>query len=139
VPAPLDVKHTFTAIRDVARTLVTVATDERGWGTAWLVPSNPPLTARELANRFTRVVGAPAPKLTSIPYPVLWTAGLFSPLLRELRTTHYQFARPFVLDSSVTERTFGLAPSDLDGPLAEAANTAKDLTSVLGQRPAANH
>jgi len=136
VPAPLDVKHTWTSIHDVARTLVTVAGDERGWGTAWLVPSNPPLTIRELANRFTRVVGAPAPKLTPIPYPVLWTTGLFSPLLRELRTTHYQFAHPFVLDSSATERTFGLAPSDLDGALAEAAASANDLTSVLGQRPA---
>ena len=136
VPAPLDVKHTWTSIHDVARTLVTVAGDERAWGTAWLVPSNPPLTIRELATRFTRVVGAPAPKLTPIPYPVLWTTGLFSPLLRELRTTHYQFARPFVLDSSATERTFGLAPSDLDGALAEAAAGANDLTSVLGQRPA---
>ena len=139
VPAPLDVKHTWTSIHDVARTLVTVAGDERARGTAWLVPSNPPLTIRELATRFTEVVGAPAPKLTAVPYPVLWTTGIFSPLLRELRTTHYQFARPFVLDSSVTERTFDLAPSDLDGRLAEAAAGANDLTSVLGQRPAASH
>jgi nucleoside-diphosphate-sugar epimerase len=118
VPGALDVPHTWTSIADVARTLVTVAGDERGWGRAWLVPSNPPLTIREVTTRFTTVAGAPAPKLTSIPYPVLWTAGLFSPLLRELRATHYQFVRPFVLDGSLTERTFGLAPSDLDKALA---------------------
>jgi nucleoside-diphosphate-sugar epimerase len=112
------VPHTWTSIADVARTLVTVAGDERGWGRAWLVPSNPPLTIREVTTRFTTVAGAPAPKLTAIPYPVLWTAGLFSPLLRELRATHYQFVRPFVLDSSLTERTFRLAPSDLDKALA---------------------
>jgi nucleoside-diphosphate-sugar epimerase len=121
VPSPLDVPHTWTSISDVARTLVTVAGDERGWGTAWLVPSNPPLTVRELATRFTRVAGVPAPKLTQIPYATLWAVGLFSPLVRELRATHYQFAEPFVLDSSLTEQTFGLRPSDLDGALARVA------------------
>jgi nucleoside-diphosphate-sugar epimerase len=120
VPGALDVPHTWTSVVDVARTLISVAGDERGWGRAWLVPSNPPLTIREAATRLTTVAGAPAPKLTRIPYPALWTLGLFSPLLRELRATHYQFARPFVLDGSLTEDTFDLKPSDLDGRLAEA-------------------
>ena len=40
--------------------------------------------------------------------------GLFVPLVRELRTTRYEFVLPFVVDSSLTERTFGLAPTDLD-------------------------
>jgi nucleoside-diphosphate-sugar epimerase len=110
VPTALDVPHTWTSITDVARTLITVAGDERGWGKAWLVPSNPPLTFREACTRLTTAAGAPAPKLTRIPYPMLWTLGLFSPLLRELRATSYQFTRPFVLDSSVTEETFGLKP-----------------------------
>ena len=35
------------------------------------------------------------PKLTSLPYPVLWTSGLFSPTLRELRITNYPWTRPF--------------------------------------------
>jgi nucleoside-diphosphate-sugar epimerase len=112
VPAALDVPHSWTSIGDVAKTLVTVATDERAWGKAWLVPTDAPLTVRELSERFTKVVGAPAPKLATVPYPVLWAAGLFSPMLRELRTTRYQFVRPFVLDSTVTERTFGLTPMD---------------------------
>src|SRR5215471_17809369 len=64
VPAPLDVPHSWTAIRDAARTLVTVATDERAWGKAWLVPTHPPLTVRQLAARFATAVGAPAPKLS---------------------------------------------------------------------------
>src|SRR3989440_10962943 len=114
LPTALDVPHSWTSIGDAATTLVTVATDERAWGKAWLVPTNPPLTVRELAHRFAAVAGAPEPRLTSVPYPLLWSAGLFSPTLRELRTTRYQFVHPFVIDSSVTERTFGLAPTDLD-------------------------
>lgn len=115
--APLDVPHSWTSINDVARTLATVAADERGWGRAWLVPTNSPLTMRELAERLARVRGLPAPRLSSVPYAVLWTLGLFSPLMRELRTTYYQFARPLVIDSTLTERTFGLAPTALDTAL----------------------
>jgi hypothetical protein len=121
VPGALDVPHTWTAISDAARTLVTVATDARAWGKAWLTPTNPPLTVRALASRFASVVGAPAPKLATIPYPVLWATGLFVPLVRELRTTRYQFVSPFIVDSSLTERTFALPPSDLDAALKSVA------------------
>jgi nucleoside-diphosphate-sugar epimerase len=120
-PAALDVPHSWTSIADVARTLVTAATEELAWGKAWLVPTNPPLTVRQLATRFAEVNGLPAAKVSELPYGVLWTAGLFVPMLRELRTTRYQFTRPFVLDSSVTERTFDLAPSDLDVALKNVA------------------
>ena len=59
------------------------------------------------------MAGAPAPRLSTIPYPVMWAVGLFVPLVRELRTTRYQFASSFVVDASLTETTFGLAPTDL--------------------------
>jgi nucleoside-diphosphate-sugar epimerase len=124
VPAELDLPHSWTSTVDVATTLVTVATDERAWGTAWLVPTNLPLTIRDLATGFTKVAGAPAPKLAAVPYPVLWTGGLFSPMLRELRITRYQWNRPFVIDSTFTERTFGLAPIELDTALASVAARA---------------
>jgi nucleoside-diphosphate-sugar epimerase len=120
VPAPLDVPHSWTSVTDAARTLVAAASTEGAWGQAWLAPSNPPLTLRELAARFARVLGAEPPRLTEIPYPVLWAAGLFVPLLRELRATRYQFARPFVLDASATEQAFGLRPTALDAALAAA-------------------
>ena len=120
-PAPLDVPHSWTSITDCARTLVTVAADERALGQAWMVPTNPALTIRQLASRFAAVNGAPAPKLTAIPYPALWAPGVFSPMVKELRATHYQFTRPFVLDSSATTDEFGLTPVALDDALRDAA------------------
>jgi nucleoside-diphosphate-sugar epimerase len=120
-PWPLDVPHSWTAIADCARALATVATDERALGQVWLVPTNPALTVRQLATRFTEVNGAPKAKLTPIPYAVLWTTGVFSPLLKELRTTRYQFTSPFVIDSSATTETFGLEPTPIDDALREAA------------------
>ena len=38
---------------------------------------------------------------------MLAIAGLFSPMMRELRETTYQFRAPFVVDSSKFERAFG--------------------------------
>lgn len=74
---------------------------------------------RELATRFTELNGAPAPRLMSMPYPALWTAGLFSATVKELRHTYYQWSRPFTIDSSVTERELGLTPVSIDSALAD--------------------
>ena len=120
-PWPLDVPHSWTSIADCARTLTAAAADERAHGQAWLVPTNPALTVRQLATRFTEVNGAPAAKLMSIPYPVLWSTGLFSPMIKELRITRYQFTNPFVIDSSATTQAFGLEPTPLDAALRDAA------------------
>ncbi|MEV0840844.1 NAD-dependent epimerase/dehydratase family protein [Actinocatenispora sera] len=115
---PVDVPHTFTAITDMARTLVTAATTEAAWGRAWLVPSAAPLTVRELADRYAAVIGAPQPRITALPYPVLWSTGLANSFLREMRTTYYQWARPFTMDSSTTEAALGLTATPLSTVLA---------------------
>src|SRR5215472_1325082 len=120
-PFPLDVPHSWTSIADCARTLVAVATDERAFGQAWLVPTNPALTVRQLATRFAEVNGAPKAKLTAIPYPVMWAAGVFVPMIKELRTTRYQFTSPFVIDSRATTTAFGLEPTPMDAALRDAA------------------
>lgn len=118
VPAKLDVAHSWTSVSDVAATLVTAAATERAWGRGWLVPTNPPLTIRELATRFTQLNGAPAPRLTSMPYPALLAAGLFDVTVKELRHTYYQWSRPFTIDSGYTQRELGLVPTPIDSALA---------------------
>ena len=48
------------------------------------------------------------PVQASVASPALLAvAGLFSPLLRELRETAYQFRAPFVIDSSKFDAAFG--------------------------------
>jgi nucleoside-diphosphate-sugar epimerase len=117
--------HSWTSISDVAATLATVARDERAYGKAWLVPTQAPLTVKQLSDAFVSANGAPPAKVTPLPYSVLWFAGLFDPLTKELRTTHYQFAKPFVIDSSETESTFGLKPRSMDESLREAAQSIR--------------
>jgi len=115
VPADLDAPHTWTCTDDVAALLVTGVYDERAWGRAWHVPSPEPRSLRELTAIAAAELGV-RPKLTSMPYPVLWTAGLFNPMAKELRETQHQFRRPFVLDSTAAQETVGLVPT----PTAEA-------------------
>jgi len=117
VPADLDVPHTWTNVRDVAALLVTGVFDERAWGRPWHVPSAPPCSVRELSEIAATQLGARA-RVRSLPYSVLWTAGLFNAPARELRETQHQFRRPFVLDSSLAEQTFGLRPATLQDSVA---------------------
>ncbi|HET6529252.1 MAG TPA: NAD-dependent epimerase/dehydratase family protein [Actinoplanes sp.] len=128
-PADVDLPHSFTYTGDVARTLITLVRDERAHGRAWHVPSPPPLTIRELARRYFAVSGTEPVELRSLPRFVMRTAGLVVPMARELAEMDYQFYRPFVLDASLTTRTFGLQPSDLNVALREIAGAAAETAA----------
>jgi nucleoside-diphosphate-sugar epimerase len=124
-PADMDQPHTFTYTGDMARTLVTLARDERAWGRAWHVPSPAAITIRQMAARYCQVAGVPEVKVHSLPRFTMRAAGLAVPMARELAEMDYQFYGPFQMDSSRTERTFGLAPTDLDVALREVADAAE--------------
>ena len=113
VPADLDAPHTWTCVEDVAALLVTGVYDERAWGRAWHVPSTEPLSIRELTAIAAAQLGVTA-KLSSMPYAVLWAAGVVDPMAKELRETQHQFRHPFVLDSSAAQETFGLVPTPIE-------------------------
>ncbi|WP_131739774.1 NAD-dependent epimerase/dehydratase family protein [Actinomadura roseirufa] len=111
------VPHAWTYLPDVAEALAIAGTDERSWGRPWHVPTDPAISATAVAERLCELAGAPAPRLRRMPQPLFSALGAFSPMLRELRETRYQFDRPYVLDSSAFETTFGLAPTPLDDAL----------------------
>ncbi|WP_030275622.1 NAD-dependent epimerase/dehydratase family protein [Streptomyces sp. NRRL B-24484] len=106
-----DTAHSWTYTRDAARLLVAVGSDERAWGRPWHVPSNPPRSQREAVADLARAAGLPPVPVSRIPGPVLALLGLVNPTVRALRETSYQMERPFVMDSTAAERTFGLAPT----------------------------
>jgi nucleoside-diphosphate-sugar epimerase len=107
----VDQPHTWTAPVDVARTLVTAAADERGWGRAWHVPSNAPRTQRQAVDDLAAAAGVPSVKVSTVPTVMLRVVGLFQPVIRELKETEYQRERPYVLDDTAARETFGLEPT----------------------------
>ena len=106
-----DVPHTWTSVEDVARLLVTVAADERGWGRPWHVPSNAPRTQREVVADLCAAAGVAPVTVREHPAALMRVLGLVNPVIREFREVAYQFEQPFVLDSSAAQRTFGLEPT----------------------------
>jgi hypothetical protein len=66
---------------------------------------------------LARVAAVPEVPVRAVPALAIRAAGLFSPLMRELRETRYQFSEDFVMDSSAAQRTFGLEPTSWDSVL----------------------
>ena len=57
------------------------------------------------------------------------TAGLVNPMAREMAEMDYQFYRPFHLDSTLTEQTFGLKPTLLEVGIAETIADAQAIAT----------
>ncbi|MEV0623324.1 NAD-dependent epimerase/dehydratase family protein [Nonomuraea sp. NPDC050404] len=114
---PADVPHSWNYLPDVADALITAGSDERAWGRPWHAPTAEPLTFRQVGERMAERLGRPAPRMRTLPWPVLRVTGLFVPMLGELGHVRYQFTAPFVLDSSAFQRTFGAAPTPIDEAL----------------------
>ena len=106
-----DRPHTWSFTDDVARMLVTAGTDPGAWGRAWHVPSNEPLSQRQVIDDLARTADVGRVRVGTIPSALLYGMGLVSPLMRELRETEYQFRADFVMDSSAAQATFGLKPA----------------------------
>lgn len=111
VMADPDQPHTWTAVDDVAATLVALGADDRAWGSPWIVPSNPPVTVRQVLRQLGAHAGTGEPRLRRVPRGVLRAGGLVVPLLREVLGVLYQFDRPFVADGSATTDVFGVRPT----------------------------
>jgi nucleoside-diphosphate-sugar epimerase len=116
-----DAPHSWTYVPDIAATLAVLATDQRAWGHAWHVPTNPPMSQREILTALARDLGAPAPKLTRTPPWAVRAVGVVVPVVHELAEVRYQFDRPFVTNSSACQETFGVKPTPATAALAATA------------------
>ncbi|TQM33453.1 NAD-dependent epimerase/dehydratase family protein [Nocardia bhagyanarayanae] len=127
-PGDPDTPHSWTAIDDMARTLLAVADDETSWGRAWHAPTAAPMPVRALAELTTTLTGAPPARVRRMPSPLLRAAGLFNADAREIRELRYQFDRPFVMDSTAATKKFQPEPTSTRTALSltlEARNLAR--------------
>jgi nucleoside-diphosphate-sugar epimerase len=121
-----DVPHSWTYLPDVGRTLATLGTDERAWGRAWHMPTNPPKTYREMAELLAAEAGVSSPKVSEIPHWLQRGIGVAMPLMGELEEVRHQFTEPFILDSSAAGDVFGLLPTPMDAALTETVEWWRD-------------
>ncbi|MEI8082025.1 MAG: NAD-dependent epimerase/dehydratase family protein [Actinomycetes bacterium] len=106
-----DQPHSWTFTDDMARALVATAAAPQAWGRAWHAPTNPARTAREAIADMADIADVPMVKVKGMSKSMLSAVGLFSPMVRELKETYYQFNAPFVIDDSATRSELGLEPT----------------------------
>lgn len=106
----LDQPHTLTFIDDFARGLVTLAERDEALGQVWHIPGAEPLTGRQFLQRAFEIAGTRA-QMGAYSPQMIALVGLFSPMVREVRETLYQFTQPFIVDGAKFARAFGYAPA----------------------------
>jgi len=114
----LDVPHTATFIADFGRALVVLGEREEALGKAWHVPNDrPTITQREFAAMIFEQLGT-EPRVSSVGKGMMRMAGLFIPGARETVEMMYEFEKPFVVDSTRFETTFGVRATPLPQAIA---------------------
>jgi nucleoside-diphosphate-sugar epimerase len=96
-----DQPHTYTYIPDIGEGLAVLGEHPDAPGQVWHLPNDPDTrTTRQLVDIAYQDAGQPHGKLRAMPSLLLRALGLTNPTLRELIEMQYQFAEPFIVDSS---------------------------------------
>lgn len=107
----IDAEHSWTYPVDVARLLIEAAADERAWGRAWHVPTNPARTQRQVIDDLADAAAVKHVRVSSLSPVITGLLGLFNPAIRELQETAYQRDRSFVIDDTDARKIFGIEPT----------------------------
>ncbi len=112
-----DLPHSYTFADDVAAALVTLGADARAANRVWHLPTPPAESTRKLSERLAAGLGREA-RMSKVPRWLLQTAGVFSPMMREMVEMTYQFEVPYVLDDSAFRSTFGYGATPIERAVA---------------------
>ncbi len=107
-----DQPHTFSYLADFGKLLATLGTREEALGQIWFTPSPAPVTQTELVSLMEAELGRKV-KVMAAGKLMLSMLGLFMPVLRESVEMLYEWDKPFIMDSSKAQKTFGLQPTSL--------------------------
>ena len=101
---------------DMARGLVTLGTEEGADGQVWHLPAGPAVTGREFLTAVCDAADTPQ-RISAVSPVMLQIAGIFSPMVREIKETIYQWTDPWIVDTSKFQSAFG---PFVETPLADA-------------------
>jgi nucleoside-diphosphate-sugar epimerase len=114
-----DLPHTHTYIKDFGAALVILGERDEADGQAWHVPNaQPTMSQADLVRLFAEEAGV-EPKISSMGKTMLTIGGLFIPEAKETVEMMYEFDRPFIVDSSKFEKTFGLKATPMQEAIKE--------------------
>ena len=133
----LDQPHTFTYTKDFGQALAIVGTvnaklEAQTYGRAWHVPSNAPITQKQLMALVEQQLGKKI-KFQAGGAFILAIMGLFNPTIKEVIEMLYEWNQPFIMDSSDFQKTFGMKPTPLEVAVKETLEWNRQQISVPGQ------
>jgi nucleoside-diphosphate-sugar epimerase len=131
-----DLLHSHTFLPDFARALIELGRRDEAIGEVWHVPTAEAVSVRRFAQLAAAAAGT-TPKIAPTSKPMLRLAGLFVPILREIPEMWYEFAEPFVLDSSKIQRAFGLRPTPLEESIPATVEWYRDRAATAAPSKAA--
>jgi nucleoside-diphosphate-sugar epimerase len=127
-----DLPHTVTSIEDFGRALVTLGERDEAWGEVWHVPNAEAVTMRRFVEMVFEAAGRSA-RLRVAPRWGIALATLFNPTMRAVKEQAYQSQRPWVVDSTKFERTFGWTATPLRDAVAATVAWFQGQTLFRGQ------
>lgn len=105
----LDQPHSFSYVPDAGKAMAILGTSQQAWGQVWIPPVQPTLTQAEFAQTVWQAAGRTGnAKTQALSRFMAQILGLFVPTIRETVEMMYEFEKPYVVDSSKFERTFGV-------------------------------
>ncbi|MFZ4893906.1 NAD-dependent epimerase/dehydratase family protein [Plantibacter sp. Mn2098] len=105
--------HSWAYLPDIAATLEAAADHRGDWGRLWHVPPATNASRVDIAAQVNERYGTHG-TLAPYPLPLLRAIGVFSPDIREVARSSYQFTAPWVNTAEETERELGVRPSAWD-------------------------
>jgi nucleoside-diphosphate-sugar epimerase len=127
-----DLPHTVSYLEDFGRALVTLGERDEALGEVWHVPNAETVTMRRFVEMVFESAGHP-PRLRRAPGWGIALAALFNPTMRAVREQLYQSQRPWVVDSTKFEWTFGWTATPLRDAVAATVAWYERQTWFQGQ------
>lgn len=115
----IDVSHTHTFVNDFGKVLVILGERDEADGKPWHVPNDSPrISQREMLTMIAQEMGI-EPKFSAMGKAMMWIGGLFIPKAKEQVEMMYEFEKPFIVDSSRFENTFGMKATPMKEAIKE--------------------
>jgi nucleoside-diphosphate-sugar epimerase len=102
--------HSFTYVKDFGKALAILGTRDEALGQVWIAPTASPVTQNDLVRVVESEIGQPV-KARAAGALLLSFVSLFNKSAGEIVEMLYEFEKPFTVDSSRFERTFGMKPT----------------------------
>lgn len=123
-----DAPHSWTAIDDFGRLLARAAHDPALAGRAWHVPTEPPLSIRDLARTIAHAAGLTGdPRISPVPTWAFRLMGVAWPMAARLAELAYQFEHEFVIDDTDARTLLGESSTPIARTVADTVESYREL------------